>query len=73
MTTKKLKALRQAQAAHARAVRAAKRAAHQNGHLLTLELERTDAVLLFAVLDGMGDERAQKIRRQIVALALGTT
>lgn len=67
----KLKALRQAQAAHARAVRAAKRAAHQNGHLIHLELERKDALLLFEVLDPMGDERAVKLRRQLVALAFG--
>lgn len=73
MSPRKLKALRQAQAAHARAVRAARKAAHQNGHLLHLELERTDALLLFTVLDGMGDERAAKIRSRLVAMAFGVT
>lgn len=73
MAPKQLKALRQAQAAHARAVRAARKAAQRSAHVLSLELERTDALLLFKVLDGMGDERATKIRQQLVALAFGVT
>jgi arginine repressor len=54
--------------AHARAVRAAKRAAAQNHHI-PLRLTPGEAAFLHDVLDELQDERATAIRRQLVALA----
>jgi hypothetical protein len=68
--------MRQAQAAHARAARAAKRAAAQeaapqrNGRL-ALDLERADARWLYDLLEEQSDVRAVSIRRQLVTQAFG--
>lgn len=63
---------RQQLMAHARAVKAAKRAAARlQTPPFQLPLERGDVRFLYELLDGAGDERAVTLRRRLVDLALG--